>query len=118
MISPKKKTIVRNVSLLESVDVTHVSLVDRPANRLAFHVVKRSNKTTPTDIQLDGAIKPASINKVAATKEPKGKWVRDKRGNRYFVPEDRKPRINDKTGAKGMVRNHRRSGTKMPRVKA
>ena len=111
----------KEVHLLESVTVTHVSLVDKPANRTPFLLVKRSkvlDGRKPTlDKLLDderkawdsAATNGESVDKVASPGKPKGKWVRMKNGSRFFVPERK---LRDKVGANDMAQ-----GVKLPKPK-
>lgn len=116
MISQKVTTLTKEITLLENVDITHVSLVDRPANRKSFSVVKRADKATPGTVQVnvDSSTKPTdTLAKQTDGEKPKGRWVTNSAGKRFFVPDRKQPRVNDKTGAKAMYRNRRRAGIKM-----
>ncbi|MET0465310.1 MAG: hypothetical protein ABW007_19265 [Chitinophagaceae bacterium] len=111
-----KQRIVRNkkeVHLLEDVDVTHVSLVDRPANRTAFSIVKRNAAAKKVKLTFDSHTKAAdnsarnnSVSKGEEGKtdtKPRGQWVSNKDGKRFFIAE-RKARVRDKTGRHKAVR--------------
>ncbi len=121
MIKPVRTTITRDVHLLEEVEVTHVSLVDRPANRQAFRIVKQAIQKSikRLDIVIDTERKAwdsvAKLDKVATPKEDapnanvkrKGKWVTNKAGKRFFIPE-RTARTRDASGAKQLPRQFRK----------